>query len=118
MVRAICPPTPRRGMILVDPSYEMKEDYDLIPDILAAINRKWNVGILALWYPILASDAHRPMLRRLAQAFPDALRHEVSFGAAGPTHRLRGSGMFIVNPPYGLDGQAAHLSSLFASLPP
>jgi 23S rRNA (adenine2030-N6)-methyltransferase len=115
MARAICPPTPRRGIMLVDPSYEMKDDYDLIPDVLAAINRKWNVGILALWYPILVSDAHRPMVRRLERAFPDALRHEVTFDAAGPTHRLRGSGMFIVNPPYGLDGQAAHLSSLFAS---
>jgi 23S rRNA (adenine2030-N6)-methyltransferase len=117
MAQAVCPPRPRRGMMLVDPSYEMKEDYDLIPDVFAAINRKWNVGILALWYPILVSDAHRPMLRRLAQTFPDALRHEVSFGTAAPTHRLRGSGMFVVNPPYGLDGQAAHLSSLFANPP-
>jgi 23S rRNA (adenine2030-N6)-methyltransferase len=118
MAQAICPPSPRRGLLLVDPSYEVKEDYALIPDVLAAITRKWNVGILALWYPLLASGAHHPMLRSLVRLFPAALRHEVSFAAAGAAHRLHGSGMFVINPPYGLDREAAHLSSLFADPPP
>lgn len=118
MAQAICPPTPRRGLLLVDPSYEVKQDYNLIPDALSAINKKWNVGILALWYPLLASGAHAPMLHRLARLFPDALRHEVSFTAAGAAHGLRGSGMFVINPPYGLDREAARLSSLFADPPP
>jgi len=114
MALALCPPTPRRGMMLVDPSYEGSADYALIPDFLAGIARKWNVGILALWYPLLASGLHRPMLASLERLFPAALRHEVAFAAAGPAHRLHGSGMFVVNAPYGLDRQAAHLSSLFA----
>jgi 23S rRNA (adenine2030-N6)-methyltransferase len=117
MALAICPPVPRRGLLLVDPSYEVKQEYDLIPDALAAISRKWNVGILALWYPVLASGTYGPMLRKLTQLFPAALRHEVSFAAAGATHRLLGSGMFVINPPYGLDREAALLSSLFAGPP-
>jgi 23S rRNA (adenine2030-N6)-methyltransferase len=41
---ALCPPTPRRGLMLIDPSYEVKADYDRIPKVLAQIARKWNVG--------------------------------------------------------------------------
>jgi 23S rRNA (adenine2030-N6)-methyltransferase len=115
MAQAICPPTPRRGLLFADPSYELKQDYEVVPTALAAIHRKWNVGILALWYPLLASGAEQGMVRRMGQLFPGALRHEVSFPAAGATHRLLGSGMIIVNAPYGLGPAADQLSSLFGT---
>lgn len=110
---ALTPPTPRRGLLLCDPSYEVKEDYQNIPKHFAAIARKWNVGILMLWYPILTSGAHREMLDRLEQTHPDHLRHEVRFPPVRPGHRMIGSGMFVVNPPWGLAEAAADLSKLF-----
>ena len=116
LAQAICPPTPRRGLMLVDPSYEVKDDYETIPRFLAAIHRKWNVGILTLWYPILVAAPHAPMLRALAEIFPDALRHEIRFPPARDGHRMMGSGMFVVNPPYGLDAEAARLSLLFSRI--
>ena len=115
MAQAICPPTPRRGMLLVDPSYEVKAEYDSIPSDLAKVARKWNVGILALWYPILTSGSHGPMLSTLTAAFPDALRHEVRFPAVREGHRMMGSGMFVINPPYGLADHAAKITKLFQS---
>lgn len=117
MALAICPPTPRRGLLLVDPSYEVKADYEAIPKHLAAIHRKWNVGILALWYPILASGAHGPMLAALARAFPDGLRHEVAFPPAREGHRMTGSGMFVVNPPFGIEAWAREVDAVFAAAP-
>jgi 23S rRNA (adenine2030-N6)-methyltransferase len=116
MALALCPPTPRRGLMLVDPSYEVKDDYATIPRFLAAIHRKWNVGVLALWYPILLSDAHRPMRAALAGTFPEALCHEVRFPPARDGHRMTGSGMFVVNPPYGLAAEALRLTALFDGL--
>jgi 23S rRNA (adenine2030-N6)-methyltransferase len=118
MAQAICPPTPRRGLMLVDPSYEVKAEYVAIPRHLAAIHRKWNVGVLALWYPILTSAAHAPMLEALERDFPDALRHEVRFPPAREGHRMTGSGMFIVNPPWGMVEEAARLTALFDRLAP
>jgi len=109
MALAVCPPTPRRGLMLVDPSYEVKADYDRIPRIIGQINRKWNVGIIALWYPILTDAPHRAMLAELHTAFPDALRSEATFPPARDGHRMVGSGMFIVNPPYGLAEEAARI---------
>ena len=116
LAQSLCPPEPRRGMMLVDPSYEVKDDYAQIPTWLAAITRKWNVGIVMLWYPILTSGAHRPMLTALRSAHKDALIHEVAFPPAREGHRMIGSGLFIVNPPYGLETALANLSAAFRTL--
>ncbi len=116
MAMSRCPPTPRRGMLLVDPSFEVKTDYATIPDFFAKIHRKWPVGILALWYPILVDDRHKPMTKALQKAIPDATLHEVHFPPAREGHGMIGSGMFIVNAPYGFDAQAAWLSQKFKEL--
>ena len=113
---ALTPPTPRRGMMLIDPSYEVKADYDAIPRHMANIHRKWNVGILILWYPILKGGPHGPMLKALEAAFPGALRHEVRFPPVREGHRMEGSGLFIVNPPFGLEAELATLAARFAKL--
>jgi 23S rRNA (adenine2030-N6)-methyltransferase len=113
---ALTPPTPRRGLMLIDPSYEVKADYEAIPRHMANIHRKWNVGILILWYPLLRGSPHTAMLRALAESFPDALRHEVRFPPARDGHRMEGSGLFIVNAPYGLGDELKALTSRFAKL--
>jgi 23S rRNA (adenine2030-N6)-methyltransferase len=113
---ALTPPTPRRGLMLIDPSYEVKADYDAVPRHMAAIHRKWNVGILILWYPILRGAPHTPMLASLAAAFPDGLRDEVRFPPARDGHRMEGSGLFVVNPPFGLQDELQALTGRFARL--
>lgn len=117
MAHAVCPPTPRRGMVLIDPSYEIKTDYATIPSFIAKLHRKWNVGVIALWYPILTDMAHAPMLDALeARDLPKVLRHEVRFPPAREGHRMVGSGMFIVNAPFGLDDESQPLDAIFAGL--
>jgi 23S rRNA (adenine2030-N6)-methyltransferase len=116
MALAICPPTPRRGLMMIDPSYEVKEDYVAIPKVIKAIHRKWNVGVIMLWYPILASGAHLAMLGALSDTFPDALRHEVGFAPVREGHGMIGSGMFVVNPTHGLAAEAARIGDIFKGL--
>ena len=108
------PPMPRRGLMLMDPSFEVKTDYDALPTLIQNVHKKWNVGILMLWYPILAKQPHLGMLRQLqAMNLPGAIRHEVSFPPARPGHGMTGSGLFIVNPPFGTADRAANLSKVF-----
>lgn len=115
MAHKVCPPEPRRGIVLIDPSYELKSDYETIPKQILKLHRKWNVGIIALWYPILDGGAHVPMLGKLESAgLPGALRHEVSFPPVRDGHRMIGSGLFIVNAPYGTQDAAKTLSKVFA----
>lgn len=116
MANALLPPTPRRGLMLIDPSYEVKADYDRIPGIVAKLARKWNVGVIALWYPILTDDRQAPMARALRAAHPGALSSEVRFPPARPGHGMTGSGMFILNPPFGLEDEAARMAEIFGRL--
>jgi 23S rRNA (adenine2030-N6)-methyltransferase len=113
MALSLTPPTPRRGLMLIDPSWEVKTDYDTIPKAVEDIARKWNVGIIALWYPMLEAGLHVQMLARLQRSFPDGLRHEVRFPPVREGHRMSGSGMFIVNPPWGLAEEAARITRIF-----
>ncbi|MEP6064135.1 MAG: 23S rRNA (adenine(2030)-N(6))-methyltransferase RlmJ, partial [Marinomonas sp.] len=113
---ALCPPTPRRGLLLIDPSYEIKSDYNDISRHIPKLNRAWNVGVIALWYPILTNRAHEPMLDALMSQHPQALRHEVRFAPARPGHGMVGSGMFVLNPPYGLEDEAKRLTAQYAKL--
>lgn len=117
---ALTPPNPRRGLMLLDPSYEVKADYEALPKVLATVARKWNVGILMLWYPILAGAEQAQMLAAmlgtLALNHPEALRHEVRFAPARPGHGMVGSGLFVVNPPWGLADEAARLARMLKPL--
>ncbi|CUH76400.1 23S rRNA (adenine(2030)-N(6))-methyltransferase RlmJ [Tropicibacter naphthalenivorans] len=116
LAQSLCPPDPRRGLLLIDPSWEVKSDYQTIPKAMTTLAKKWNVGILMLWYPILTDGPHKPMLKALQASFPEALRHEVRFPPARKGHRMVGSGMFVVNPPWGLEDEAKRLTAAFGKV--
>lgn len=113
MAKALTPPDPRRGLMLIDPSWEVRDDYARMAQLLPAIHRKWGVGVLMLWYPLLPDRRHAPMLRSLRAAIPDLTVHEVGFPSARPGHGLIGSGMAIVNAPWGTTDEAARLDAIF-----
>lgn len=106
-VLALSPPTPRRGLVLIDPSYEVKDEYAAVAKFIPALHRKWPEAVVLLWYPVLAEGRHRAMVETLSAAgLPDTEVHELIFAApAAPPATGRqgmlGSGLFIVNQPYG-----------------
>ncbi|WP_299358178.1 23S rRNA (adenine(2030)-N(6))-methyltransferase RlmJ [uncultured Paracoccus sp.] len=116
LANALLPPTPRRGLLLIDPSYEIKADYDRIPGLVSRLARKWNVGVIAVWYPILAEDRQSGLAQALDHAHPGALRSELRFPPARPGHGMTGSGMFVINPPFGLAEEAARLAAIYDRL--
>lgn len=98
---SVCSSSVKRGMVLIDPSYEIKSEYFEIPKRIAQIHKKWNVGIVMLWYPILPSGAHHDMVETLKTAnYPKVSHDEVMFESGLENHRLIGSGLFIINTPY------------------
>ena len=113
---SLAPPEPRRGLLLIDPSYEVKSEYQALPKFIAQVHRKWPVGVIMLWYPILTDNRHKPMLTALRKISDDATVHEVSFPPARKGHGMVGSGLFVINAPYGFDDAAKEVSDLFARL--
>ncbi|MBR3370329.1 MAG: 23S rRNA (adenine(2030)-N(6))-methyltransferase RlmJ [Rhodobacteraceae bacterium] len=114
MALSICPPTPRRGVLMIDPSYEVKEDYARLPKLLGDLRRKWNVGVLMLWYPVLQAGLHGPMLARIGQDHPDAAVFEIGFAPVRKGHRMVGAGLVVLNPPWGMAQEAQRVKALLA----
>lgn len=101
---AIAPPTPRRGLVLVDPSYEVKTEYQAAAGFVLALRRKWPEACIALWYPLLPAGLHDSLLARLADADPTLQDHRSQWAEPGAERGMYGSGVAVVNAPWGFRG--------------
>jgi 23S rRNA (adenine2030-N6)-methyltransferase len=102
---ALLPPTPRRGLLLVDPPYEAPDDFERVVDGLVLARQRWPVGVLAAWYPVKDRRALRPFERALERAElgpGGVLRAELSVRPDDNPGSLNGSGMLVAGPPWGL----------------
>ncbi|MEQ8444072.1 MAG: 23S rRNA (adenine(2030)-N(6))-methyltransferase RlmJ [Alphaproteobacteria bacterium] len=99
---ALSPPTPRRGLVLIDPSYEVKDDYARVAATVAALYRKWPQAVTLIWYPILRDGRHETMVDRILAADPpDPVRDEVSFPDPENRRGMTGSGLLLIGCPFG-----------------
>ncbi len=107
---ALVPPAIRRGLVLLDPSYEVKDEYTSIVALTVAAHRRWHTGIYVIWYPLLHAARHLELQRALeASGLHNILLTELALGEAGETSGMYGSGLAIVNPPWQVDAQLAEL---------
>ncbi|MEH6651360.1 MAG: 23S rRNA (adenine(2030)-N(6))-methyltransferase RlmJ [Motiliproteus sp.] len=99
----LVPPVERRGLVLIDPSYEVKHDYDKVVTHIKALHKRFATGTYALWYPLV--DVAR--IKRMEQAFVrSGMRnielYEVSQSDDHAQPGMTASGMIVVNPPWTL----------------
>jgi 23S rRNA (adenine2030-N6)-methyltransferase len=107
MLRALCPPTPRRGLALIDPSYEVKTEYVETAALALDVLRRWPQGVVSIWYPLLPDNRHEALTAAVAAGGPAGLvRDEVRF-AEPPDRGMTGSGLLVLNAPYGIDAVLA-----------
>ena len=92
----------RKALIIVDPSYEMKTEYELVARQLHAAWKKYPAATYMLWYPILPAQAHRKMLTALRRShIKDMMISEVRLkNPPAESYRMYGSGIAIINPPW------------------
>lgn len=112
LAQAICPPEPRRGLVMIDPSYEVKSDYETLPDWLFKLHRKWNVGVIVLWYPVLEAGAQAGMIDRIRTPVPEVQVFEQRFPPMREGHRMIGTGLVVINAPWGMAAEAARISAI------
>lgn len=117
-VKKFIPPPARRALVLCDPSYEIKSDYLRVQALLQDALKRFATGVYAVWYPIIPrAEAHDlpRRLKTLAQKAGKPWLHATltvkssklaSPAAAEGARRpgLPASGMFVVNPPFTLQG--------------
>ncbi len=106
-LKAWTPPPERRGMVLVDPPFESANEFGQMLNGLANAYKKWPTGTFALWYPLKATGEVRRFVGDLVNlGLPKTLRMELVVETQGDSHRLLGSGMIVVNPPWKLKQEA------------
>jgi 23S rRNA (adenine2030-N6)-methyltransferase len=104
-LKSVLPPPSRRGLVLVDPSYEMATDYRAVPQAIEDALQRFATGTYAVWYP--------QMQRRESERLPEQLHRvangdwlHVSLSVKAPAcdgFGLHGSGMFVFNPSWNLE---------------
>lgn len=101
-LKSLLPPPERRGLIFIDPSYEVKNDYRQIPIHLKSAYARFPTGVYCVWYPLLDASSHHTLLDGLRRMkAPQTLRAEFYLSAEKNTG-MRGCGLWIINPPYTL----------------
>lgn len=106
---ALVPPEPKRGLLLMDPSYEVDSDYINVMDSLREAHRRWTSGIICLWYPLLkrrqAETAElKAALADCAAKTPSSfMTAELLVDSEDIETGLYGSGVAVINPPWHLD---------------
>lgn len=103
-IKAVLPPPPRRALVLIDPSYEDKQDYARTVQALEDSLERFATGVYAIWYPQVQ---RRESIQLPAQLMRLPLKSwlHVTLTVKHPVEGglgLHGSGMFIVNPPWRL----------------
>jgi 23S rRNA A2030 N6-methylase RlmJ len=104
-LKALLPPPSRRALVLVDPPYEVKDDYRRVKDALEEALGRFPAGIYAIWYPVLQRMESRQFADRLKRLpAKEWLNVTLTISTPGPDGvGLHSSGMFILNPPYTLE---------------
>lgn len=103
-LNALLPPPTRRAVVLIDPPYEDKNDYQHVINTLQAALKKFATGCYLLWYPCLSRIESLRLPEKLATHFPDNTLN-IQLHVQQPSKEgfsMFGSGMFIINPPYRL----------------
>ena len=102
-LKASLPPRERRGLILIDPSYEIKEDYNKVLQAVTDGLQRFATGTYAIWYPVLQRQQTESWIKRFRDAgIPDLLRIEHCPIPDNSGFGMTGSGMLVINPPYSM----------------
>lgn len=98
---ALLPPKIRRGVVLIDPPYEVKSDYEAVAKTLPTALQRWPQGTIMIWFPVLAEKRHEAILSAVSAL--DQSSTLVSIIKLKPPPQDQGllaSGIALVNPPW------------------
>ncbi len=102
-IKAALPPPSRRGLVLIDPSYEIKSDYPRVINALKDGLKRFATGSFLVWLPFLPSIEARALPDKLMKLPVDWLYASLAVSGPATTGRgMHGSALFVVNPPWTL----------------
>jgi 23S rRNA (adenine2030-N6)-methyltransferase len=113
-LKAFLPPEERRGLVLIDPPYESLDELKMMLQAFTDAYRRWPNGTYLMWYPIRNANQRSLVHARFeALRIPKMLLADLVIHPDDAGLGLAGSGMLIVNPPYGADN---YLSNAYGAI--
>jgi 23S rRNA (adenine2030-N6)-methyltransferase len=99
----LLPPKEHRGLILIDPSYEIKNEYQLVVDALKEMHKRFATGCYLLWYPVVARKRNQYMERALqTSGIKNIQLYELGIQPDSDEFGMTACGMVVINPPWTL----------------
>ena len=99
-LKALLPPPEKRGLVFIDPSFELKDEYKQIPAAIKQAFCRFPSGVFCLWYPVVNRRLTEKLIRGMKEIpTENALRIEFNLTLA-PKEGLTGCGLWIINPPF------------------
>ena len=103
-LKAFLPPLEKRGLVLIDPPFELKDERARLLEAVAQAHKRFATGVYAIWYPIQDRAAVDWLRRQLVRTgIRNILAAELRIFDEDAPLRLNGSGMVVINPPWRLD---------------
>ncbi len=107
---SLLPPVSRRGLVLIDPSYEIKTDYERVFDTIAKAYKKSSTCIYALWYPVVDRNHINQLEKKLiTSGIKKIQQFELGISADLRNSGMTASGMIVINPPWQLPEKMSRL---------
>jgi 23S rRNA (adenine2030-N6)-methyltransferase len=115
--RKLLPPISRRGLVLIDPPYEDRRDYQKTVRYVKESLEKFATGIFIIWLPDIQRYEVKTSLKKLENLKIKSFYHlnvrlkKVKYNSLG----LKGSNLIIINPPYGIESKLQEVASFMES---
>ncbi|WP_206613578.1 23S rRNA (adenine(2030)-N(6))-methyltransferase RlmJ [Parahaliea mediterranea] len=104
--QGLLPGVYKRALVLIDPPYEVKDDYDRAAELVIRLHRRMRGAVILLWYPVVSRERVRAMVQQLVAAgLADLWQSELGLQADNDGYGMTASGLLMLNPPWQLPEQ-------------
>ena len=109
-LKAFLPPRERRGLVLIDSSFDRAREFARIVAALRAAHARWPTGMYAIWYPLMSPGAMQNFDREVKNSgIRKILKLELEIAERDLDATIPGCGMLIINPPWRFEDEARPL---------
>jgi 23S rRNA (adenine2030-N6)-methyltransferase len=98
----LLPPKEKRAVILIDPSYELKDEYEKASKMLSDCYKKFPLGLYIVWYPVLSNKKNESFVLNILKENYKNLSH-IEMITDNSNDRMHGSGLFVINSPWSIE---------------
>ncbi|OGT48122.1 MAG: hypothetical protein A3F17_01015 [Gammaproteobacteria bacterium RIFCSPHIGHO2_12_FULL_41_15] len=115
-LKALLPPEPRRGFVLMDPPYEDKNEFEHLTGALQHALSRWENGIFLLWYPIKTTSNLTAFYRKVSRLSCDEIMNATLRVLPNSAPGLIGCGFILLNSPYQFDTEFKSILQMLAKI--